>query len=229
MRAARRLVKLINGKTTIAFRGFMYKFVLRRSNIPQLQRECSYSNLAERSDFFAGHVVSAESLSPRVIRYPLVSVGSALSEKVEAMLSFCRQRQAQVQNCARQKASVILENYCLSLGVDRRRFGECNKVDAEKLEFQLPVTFMHGDFGPSNTGLRENSLAIFDWEFASEHGSILYDFWYIDHICRFKQYSNEVTHRTNRFICDVIAEHGLDCDAFRYFCRIMNAVQGCKK
>jgi len=229
VRIAGRIRKLINGKTTFVFRGFLYKCVLRRTNICQLQRECRYSNVAERSPLFAGHVVAAESLSPRVIRYPLVFVGSALSDKIEAMIQFCCKKQDYIENCRTEHASLILEKYCRELNVDWQQFCEVNKVETEKLHFQLPVTFMHGDFGPSNTGLRGNTLAIFDWEFAFENGSILYDCWYIDHICKFKKCPETITKLTNHFVCDVIKRHRLNTDAFRYFCRAMNGVQGCKK
>jgi len=229
VRIAGRIRKLINGKTTFVFRGFLYKCVLRRTNICQLQRECSYSNLAQRSALFAGHVVSAEFLSPRLIRYPLISTSNAVSERVQAMIDFGRQIKKKLQHCPTQKASIVLENYCVSLDVNLQKFYEQNRLQLSRLQFDLPVSFMHGDFGPSNTGLRGNSLAMFDWEFAYEKGSLLYDFWYLDHICRFKQYPDKIVENTGEFVASVITEYGVHNNSFRYFCHLVNALQGCKK
>jgi hypothetical protein len=229
MKVVRHMEKLLKGKTTIAFRGFLYKFVVSRANIPQLQREGSYSNLAESSTLFTGHVATAESLSPRVIRYPLVSTNSAISEKVEAMILFCRQKTAHIQNCPRGKANGILENYCISLGIDWWHFCERNNVDLEQLLFDLPVSFMHGDFAPINAGFRGNQLVMFDWEFAYEKGSLLYDCWYLQHICNYLQYAESLKAKTGEFLAITIAEYKLEPDSFMYFCNVMNGVQCCKR
>ncbi len=226
---ARRIKRTIKGKTTFRLSRFVYKFVLNPSRVKILQREYRYSKAAAESPLFSGHVVEAQSIIPSIIRYPVVHTNSPLTEKIDAMIAFSRRNEDFLQTCARRSASDVLADYCLELDVKWDMYLNYTRVDQSRLSFDLPVSFMHGDFGPSNTGFRNGRLVIFDWEFAYEHGSLLYDWWYMNHICKFMNYPNEVIEKTSEFFQYGLKKTGVDADGFQYFCNLFNNLQTYRK
>jgi hypothetical protein len=226
---ARRIKRTIKGKTTIRLSRFVYKFVLNPSRVEILQREYRYSKAATSNPLFSGYVVEAQTIIPSVIRYPAVCTNRPLVEKVDAMIAFSRRNEEFLQNCARRSASDVLAGYCLELDVKWAIFLNHSRVDLSRLSFDLPMSFMHGDFGPSNIGFRNGRLFIFDWEFAYEHGSILYDWWYMNHICKFMNYPNETIEKTSDFLQEGLIKASIKIDAFMYFCKLLNQLQTYQK
>lgn len=226
---ARRIKKFLKGKTTVRLSHFVYKFVLNPARIPTLQREYRYSKSANSSPIFSESVVEAQSIAPALIRYPVVCTNRSLFEKIDAMIAFCRRNEVYLQSCPRQPACETLKNYCSALEVNWNSYLTESGVEHGRLSFDLPVSFMHGDFGPGNTGFRDACLVMFDWEFAYEHGSLLYDWWYMNHICRFMNYPSEAIEKTSAFLQEGLERFGVEPDVFDYFCNAVDRLQRCKK
>ncbi len=194
-----------------------------------LQREWRYSKAAQKSTIFSGAVVEAQRLAPMIIRYPKISTKGTISEKVGAMLLFSSQRVAHLEASPKETAVSVLQNYCAALCLDWQEFMTTTKLDGGRLEFHLPVSFMHGDFGPSNVGLQSGQVALFDWEFAYEKGSLLYDWWYLNHILNYKNLSGDYVVKAGRFFQDAVRCLALTEEQVRYFCELVNKAQTCVK
>src|SRR3990172_4321079 len=103
------------------------------------------------------------------------------SRQVSDMVGLCNEKlQAIRGTCPKDKALKILSNYASSLELNEADTADvfC-AIKRRDLQFELPVTFMHGDLSIGNSGY-DTKTRLFDWEWACPDGSVLYDWWYLN-------------------------------------------------
>jgi hypothetical protein len=101
-------------------------------------------------------------------------------QHVSDLVKLCKEKLHAVGTaCPRENALQILRTYASSLDLAPQDAAEifCD-LSRRDLQFEIPVTFMHGDLSIRNAGY-DTRTRLIDWEWACPNGSVLYDWWYL--------------------------------------------------
>lgn len=155
-----------------------FKFPLTAKKSKAIHREVRLSQHAKNSVFYD------ENCIPTSNQF----LGGASSKRVNTKINFNThfteiinmwdRQSLYLGECKRIPANEIYHHYINELKKDGLIDGEAsNTCYTTGPQCSLPVSFMHGDFCPSNLALSGSNLSVIDWEWASSGGSILLDWW----------------------------------------------------
>jgi len=136
---------------------------------------------AAASGIYSENAVPLELRSPRLAIAERIPVLNDPLTQVLDLLALCNDKLAVIGRSPREQACRVLRRYASTLELDSTDAVQVlNCLTDTDLAFEIPVTFMHGDFSIRNSG-RDSVTRLFDWEWACPDGSILYDWWYLRH------------------------------------------------
>ena len=230
------------------------KVCVRRKAIQQLRREVENSARAVTSPVYAPwSVVRVRPLGPFIATSSYIQQQhsakplQAYARKQGAMISVALRTWPRVVTAPKCSASCLIQRRFaeLSVGLCMQDEGPstCKRcmhrkdrlactlaertrylIDHSHFGFSVPVTPMHGDFYPGNAVMDGNRLFLIDWEHASEHGSLLYDWWFLWHSISKRPDLDDSGRSYSHFLEKAMPRLGISMRQFDAFGHVMEGV-----
>lgn len=214
----------LHGKSIVA------KIAWTRSSIRRLMKEAANSQYARGHSMYGDLAVKSRFIFPNVAIAPRINDLASTEEKIRLLVAFCEAQLQSIKVCGTGSASHVVKRFADDLNVDISESSElAGYINLRQLDFELPITIMHGDFSHSNALHDGESLKFIDWEYSLPEGSAVYDWW------RFRRRTLDVYKRSNvnaetlgvvnSFVNDALAECSVNQQKWDKFGSAMFLIQ----
>jgi hypothetical protein len=208
---------------------FVFKITFTKKSVLQLKHEIENTLNARLNPEFSKIAVKLSKVLPFLAMSRLIKETGDTAKRLSKMIDFSFKYSGSLGQLEFKKAKNILsdqiDNHIVDLNsVLLKKFKKT--INTDFFNFKVPVTFMHGDFNNQNAILNDSDLYLIDWEYASQHGSFLYDWWFLRRdLDRYKDLVNQHDYnRFNNLIVSTIDSIGISPTQFDAFGHAMHAI-----
>lgn len=171
------LLKLTQAKpVSIKRRFFFFKVTLSGIGRKSIARECHNSSLSIKSTIFRNHRIRLWPLAPGLAFSRLRSDSCTENKKKQFMLDFLVRNNCQLSGSEKKSGYNLIRDYARYYAISLDHAPAEITLSLQSLDYEVPVTFMHGDYVPANA-VYNGRLLLVDWESAFSGGTLLFDWW----------------------------------------------------
>lgn len=200
---------------------FFIKIALGSKRRKRLIREVRIGSAAGMSAVYANRAVSADSRFGTLVYSTKFESSLDYDWIIDSMLELWQEQFLHIRDCPYKPAVSLYDMYfeqILNDGLISREDKEKTGLICESL--RLPLTYMHGDLAPSNVVRSGSKMLLVDWEWGSDSGTVLYDWWYFTGYLRWIQNHGQSVpdfSRLEDFIKNSFQELAIDPERFEDF------------